>query len=217
VWPSDTVANFTISSTSNCMTVSGSSSLTYTATGNVTGFGSGNSMTYNKANQLATITIGANTSALKYDAFGQRLQRTVNAGTPSVYEFDRSGNLLTETNSGTETDYVWLEGMPLYAIQPAAATLSALHTNNIGTVVKGTNASKTIVWAGAYDPNGAVTPSPASITQNLRFPGQHAESFFYNHNGFRDYLLSGSSRYMEADPIGLAGGMNPYIYALNNP
>ncbi|MFX7151998.1 RHS repeat-associated core domain-containing protein, partial [Acinetobacter baumannii] len=37
---------------------------------------------------------------------------------------------------------------------------------------------------------------------------------FYNHNRFYNPELG---RYMEPDPIGLEGGLNPYAYAANNP
>jgi RHS repeat-associated protein len=208
--------NFTYATTSNRMTVSGSSSIGYTATGNTTTFGTTATASYNKANQMSQIVIGANTSVLKYDAFGHRLQTTVNAGTPGVVEYDLGGSLLTETNSGTKTDYAWLDNVPLYVIQPAAATMSALHTDKIGTVQKATDATKTVVWSGNYNPYGGVTPT-TSITMHLRFPGHQSQSFFYDLNGFRNYLLSPSTRYMEVDPTGLAGGLNPYIYALNNP
>jgi RHS repeat-associated protein len=48
-------------------------------------------------------------------------------------------------------------------------------------------------------------------------PGQEndVETALY-HNGFRDYV-SGLGRYLESDPIGLAGGLNPYHYANANP
>ena len=55
--------------------------------------------------------------------------------------------------------------MPLSAIQPAAATISALHTDNIGTVQRATNSAKTVVWTGNYSLFGAVTPT-ATITMN---------------------------------------------------
>ena len=55
------------------------------------------------------------------------------------------------------------------------------------------------------------------VTQNLRFPGQYfdAENGLH-YNNFRDFF-PGVGRYFEADPIGLAGGMNPYLYAKGNP
>src|SRR5262249_3939078 len=49
------------------------------------------------------------------------------------------------------------------------------------------------------------------------FPGQYfdAETGLY-YNGFRDYS-PGIGRYIESDPIGLAGGLNLYAYGANDP
>src|SRR5208282_3661895 len=55
-----------------------------------------------------------------------------------------------------------------------------------------------------------------SITQHLRLPGQYADSTKFNHNGFRDYDPA-IGRYLEVDPIGIVGGLNPYGYAGQNP
>jgi RHS repeat-associated protein len=148
-----------------------------------------------------------------------RLKATVGAGTPSVFNYDQSGNLLTETNSGTETDYVYLDGTPIYAITPSTSALSAIHPDHLGTPQKATNSSKAVVWTGNYDPNGKVTPT-TSITMNLRMPGQYADATGFYHNGFRNYnptSTTGGGRYLESDPIGLMGGINTYIYGLDNP
>ncbi|HET9835737.1 MAG TPA: RHS repeat-associated core domain-containing protein [Rhodanobacteraceae bacterium] len=51
----------------------------------------------------------------------------------------------------------------------------------------------------------------------FQFPGQYkAPGDGAIHNGFRDYNAF-LGRYVESDPIGLAGGVNTYVYAGNNP
>jgi RHS repeat-associated protein len=55
------------------------------------------------------------------------------------------------------------------------------------------------------------------ITNNLRFPGQYfdAESGF-SYNTMRDYDPS-LGRYIQADPIGMSGGINLFSYATADP
>ena len=51
----------------------------------------------------------------------------------------------------------------------------------------------------------------------MRFPGQYYTSeTAINGNGFRTYDPT-TGRYIESDPIGLAGGINTYGYAEANP
>jgi RHS repeat-associated protein len=108
--------------------------------------------------------------------------------------------------------------MPLSVIQPGAATISALHTDNIDTIQRATNSSKTIVWTGNYEPFGAVTPT-TTITQNQRFLNNYADNTGYYHNGFRDRNPTstvGGGRFLQVDPCN-ASGLNPYVYLNNNP
>jgi RHS repeat-associated protein len=80
-----------------------------------------------------------------------------------------------------------------------------------------------VVWRWESDPFGATPPDEdadrngSKFTFNLRFPGQYfdQETGLF-HNGFRDYDPQ-TGRYIQADPIGLAGGLNPYLYAEGNP
>ena len=148
------------------------------------------------------------------------------SGTPSAVDiYHLNGHLLTESSHAAtvETDYAYMGGMPLAAIQPAAATISALHTDNIGTVQRATNAAKTIVWTGNYTPAAPVTPT-TSITMNLRLLGQYADGTSYNHNGFRDLAPSVFPGYIQSDPLGIAPwlqspsqGPNTYPSANGNP
>jgi RHS repeat-associated protein len=73
-----------------------------------------------------------------------------------------------------------------------------------------------VVWQWNHDPFGNGAPMGA-FTYELRFPGQFFDQATYLHyNYFRDYDPR-LGRYIESDPIGLAGGINTYAYAGGNP
>lgn len=212
--------SYTISPTSNRLasyTPSGGSTVNfgYTSTGNILSFGTA-SLTYNKANQQATASFGGASGTYGYDAFGQRVTVTVPGMPLQVYQYDRDGHLLTETNNSVETDYVYLDGMPLAVIQPAAATIAYLHDDRLGTPILGTDASKANIWTRHNEPFGAGMPSGTLVTQSLRLPGQQADNTGFFHNGFRDYNPA-FGRYLKPDPMGLTGGWNTYAYAYSNP
>ncbi|MFC5770960.1 RHS repeat-associated core domain-containing protein, partial [Thauera sinica] len=67
--------------------------------------------------------------------------------------------------------------------------------------------------AANEDPAGTGT----STTVNLRFPGQYFDKesgLFYNWKRYYDPTIG---RYISPDPIGLAGGLNLFGYAKQNP
>ena len=78
-------------------------------------------------------------------------------------------------------------------------------------------------WRPSNDPFGTMLPEEDAdgdgipFVFDLRFPGQRYDSvtgLYYNYR--RDYDAA-SGRYIQVDPIGLAGGINPYLYANGSP
>jgi RHS repeat-associated protein len=85
----------------------------------------------------------------------------------------------------------------------------------------GTDSTKTLVWFCNYSTFGACGPSPATITQNLRWPGMYNDPTGYYYGGFRTYYPGDNNgRYIQPDPLGLIGpptpDSNPFTYAWAN-
>jgi len=73
------------------------------------------------------------------------------------------------------------------------------------------------VWKADYRPFGEADILTQNIENPFRFPGQYYEKETGSHyNYFRDYH-PGIGRYIQPDPIGLWGWINPYAYVSNNP
>jgi len=134
--------------------------------------------------------------------------------------YDEQSHLIGEYDkNGVQVEYVWLGDTPIAAIYGSGAATKIYYIisdaqNTPRRLVDSTNHA--VVWAWDSTAFGLGNPT-GSITFNLRFPGQYYDvgtNQFYNHNRFYNPELG---RYMEADPIGLEGGLNPYAYAGSNP
>jgi RHS repeat-associated protein len=211
----------------------------YTPTGNVAFDINGSSaagLVYNNDNRLSAVT-ASNLYATSlgtlytYDAFGQRLSKTLATGQPQLatfYQYDRAGHLIEEgewaggpdLNSGgakPNLDYLYLGDQPIALLYPALGSLEFLHDDRLGTPQLATTTQQGTAWAANYNPFGRTQLQVNLLVQNLRFPGQYADlETGYYHNGFRDYDPS-LGRYLQSDPMGLKGGLNTYAYASNNP
>ena len=79
------------------------------------------------------------------------------------------------------------------------------------------DAAGNVVWAAAYAPFGEARVYADEITNNLCFPGQYYDVETGLHYNWHRYYDPETGRYLRPDPIGLDGGINPYVYALNSP
>ncbi len=107
---------------------------------------------------------------------------------------------------------------------PQAGTAYYIHADHLGTPRLITNQQKQLVWRwDNIEPFGATAANTSPIglppyTFNLRFPGQYFDQESGLHqNTNRDYEPA-TGRYMQSDPIGLAGrDSNLYRYVSGNP
>ncbi|HWR77548.1 MAG TPA: Ig-like domain-containing protein [Thiobacillus sp.] len=106
---------------------------------------------------------------------------------------------------------------------PVATSVYYLYADHLNTPRVITDGSNKVVWRWDSDPFGtdAANEDPdgdgAKFRYNLRFPGQYYDlETGLHYNYFRDYE-PGTGRYVQVDPIGIAGGLNVYEYANSNP
>jgi RHS repeat-associated protein len=202
----------------------------YTPTGNINSItvNGGNSYTlgYNKANRLMTASGGSVSLAVTgetYDYAGKRITKSNNGSPAALYTYDLDGDLIEENESGTVTDYLYMDGLNVGIWQPGQPHLYMVNFDSRGVAQVSRDKYGLTNWAAYSTSYGQMSQTVATgqftgpVTQNNRLPGQyydHETGFHYN--GFRDYLPS-VGRYLEPDPVGLGGGLNTYAYVGGNP
>ena len=195
--------------------------LGHTTTYAITGVGTVG-YNYDVFNHMSSVTLNGTLGTYGYNALGERTSKVAAAGTanPGTYRYvsGEDQQLLAERTDGsnTWTNYLRFGGQPVGLIRGTAVT--TLHTDQLGRPELATNSSRGTVWQsnnGAFGDRNVTTNSIGGL--NLGFPGQYfdAESgLWYNTNRYYDTHFG---RYTQVDPIGLAAGVNPYVYAGGNP
>ena len=148
---------------------------------------------------------------------GQRVVKSV-GGQSTVYHYDLAGQLIAETDGDGNLIkvYVWLHGQPLAQVG-ASGAVYYYHNDHLGTPQRMTDGSGAVVWAADYLPFGQADVNVGTVVNNLRFAGQYYDAETGLHYNYHRYYDPQLGRYLRADPIGLKGGINPYLYVQNNP
>ncbi|MBI5041168.1 MAG: hypothetical protein HZB57_08220 [Gammaproteobacteria bacterium] len=213
--------------TNNRITASPNRTYQFDDDGNQLSRGDGATFEYDHDNRLTRSQNGTTTATYAYDPFGQRRSKSVTVGsttTTTWYLWD--GDVLLAEYNGTGTEQKRYAYLPDSYVPTQMKDINGtydVHSDHLQTPKTLTNQSQAVVWKADYTAYGetVINANPDgdanSITLNQRYPGQYADSetgLYYNY--FRDYDPT-TGRYVEADPIGLEGGVNVYAYALLNP
>lgn len=210
----DTASNRLLSTTSGGSTVN----FSYDPEGDILGYGLGTPtqmFAYTGFDRLNGTIVNGLSTHYDVNPEGQRL-RKYTADTMTFFAPDASGPLLSEDQDGTWMDYVWLNGRMVTVV--ANGGVYPVAADQTGRPLALTHpATGGILWESQGLPfdRGATTNHWGGF--NIGFPGQYydEEDGLWN-NGARDYDAS-LGRYIESDPIGLKGGVNTFLYALDNP
>jgi RHS repeat-associated protein len=221
---SSTALTYAISPTSNrlaSLSGGGSENFTYDAAGNLlVRTPAYDQFSYGARGRMALFARGALKTTYGVNGLGQRVLKAdpANANARTHFVYDEAGHLIGEYGPTGELvqETVWLGDLPVATIRPSGVFYIA--PDHLGAPHQITNAGGQVVWLWDHDPFGNGAPAAAAgFTYNLRFPGQYYDAetgLFYNY--FRDYDPK-LGRYVQSDPIGLAGGINTYAYVGGNP
>ena len=215
------VTSYTISPSSNRLTMVNTSTISSDANGSITSDGT-NGFTYDARGRLTS----ANGTSYQIDALGQRIEKAgTGANTPSgarQFVYDEQHHLIGEYDrtSGTPiAEHVYFGDWPVAVIQNG--TIYYVHPDHLGAPRTVTRPSDNqVMWWWAREPFGTATAqSIANMEYNLRLPGQYADiETGASQNLFRDNYFSAFGRYGQPDPIGLAGGSwSTFAYVGGNP
>jgi RHS repeat-associated protein len=186
-----------------------------------------NSSTTSNGDTSSTLTTSTKVN-YHYDPMGRRIGKSVSTGstTPITTWYLWEGqNLLAEYNASGQRQkrYAYLPGSYLPEQMADSTGTYTVHSDHLQTPTVLSNSQGTTVWSMQHVAYGQawINRDPdvdgIAVEFNLRFPWQYYEQETgLNYNYFRDYDPA-IGRYIQSDPIGLAGGMNVYGYVENNP
>jgi RHS repeat-associated protein len=203
---------------------SGTRSIAYDGRGNTIGEtrpSNGITVAYDGYGRLTSYQVsGADTLVNEYSGVDERITGGT-AADPRHYVYDLEGRMMGEYGSSygdVKAETIWLspmvetpgqplggdDGMAGYAPLAVAspAGLNWVYGNHLGVPILVTDQLRNVVTPTGYTLVG--------------FPGQTRTLADLYYNRYRDYDPT-SGRYIQADPIGLSGGANPYLYVDGNP
>ena len=158
-----------------------------------------------------------------YDASGRLVLRRVN-GTPQSYFLWDGTDLAAEpggTATTTTAEYAYLGTDQPYATGVRTQVYFA-QTDPLGNVVALTDTAKVAQRTYVYDDWGRLVggADPGGFSSKDRvwwkgalWLGPEAELYYMRARWYE----AGTGRFLSEDPVGLAGGVNPYVYAGSEP
>jgi RHS repeat-associated protein len=203
--------------------------LRHDAQGNVVGRGN-DVFEYDVGNRLRSV-VGR--EGYRYDGLGRRvLSWQPASGTTVLFQYDRGGQLLYETNGAVQTEHLSFMNSLVAErstnLSTGTVAVSYLHTDALGSVVARTNEAGVVTDRNDYEPYGVVIGEPTFSGRG--FTGHvtdQSSGLVYMQQRYFDPTLG---RFLSIDPLGSLAPAEPesvfqaktlnfnrYWYANGNP
>lgn len=215
--------------TGNRITTFGNCTYTTDADGNVTARTGGScagaaTLFWTAEGQLDSVHTGSTGIKYRYDASGRLVQKRVNGSSSSYFLWD-GDNLLAELNgsaSAINAEYSYYPGLDHPHALIKGGTRYYARRDGLGSVLALTDSAKVVKRTYTYDDWGLLTAGYDSAGFNgvdrMRWKGAlwlggEVDVYYMRHRWYEP----STGRFLSEDPIGLAGGMNLFVYAGNEP
>jgi len=154
-----------------------------------------------------------------YDPFGRRLWKEV-GGVRRYFLYADEGLIGEYDSTGTEIKTYGYKPSSTWTTDPLFMKQDGnyffYHNDHLGTPQKMIEVNGAVAWEAKYEAFGKANIEIGTLENNLRFPGQYYDSETGLHYNYNRYYDPQNGRYLSADPIGLDGGINLYLYSENN-
>lgn len=180
------------------------------ATAKVTGF------VYDAENQLVRVDHpdGTNTT-YRYDGMGRRIQKNA-GGAATQYVYDDRHILFEYAGANLSARYVYGPGLDEVVAVNRGADAALFQADALGSVVRVVDAGG-VKAAYRYESFGRVAAETGTRQSPHAFQGRELDAETGQYYFRYRYYVPSAGRFLQEDPIGLAGGINFYQFVRSNP
>ncbi len=180
--------------------------------------------TWSAEGRLTSTTVAGQTLAYHYDAAGRLVRKDV-AGSPQRHFVWDGASLLVELDGvGTakQAEYSYYPGLDHPHALIVGTTPYFAHTDGLGNVIALTDTFETVQRVYGYDawgqPLGGFDYAEFTGKDRARFKGAlwlgpELEVYYMRARWYEPK----TGRFLSEDPLGISTGMNPYVYADDDP